>query len=91
MFLEIEEKDREKEEKQADTFASNTLINPTEWKRFVKQDTYHTKAGIQEFAKKVGIAPGIVVGRLQHENLLPYTHCNELKQHLDWDTEQMDV
>lgn len=91
MFLEIEEKDREKEEKQADTFASNSLIDPAEWKRFVKQDTYHTKAGIQEFAKKVGIAPGIVVGRLQHENLLPYTHCNDLKQRLEWNREDEDV
>src|SRR5579863_2433873 len=39
-FLEIEEKDREKEEGQADTFASNMLIDPVEWKRFIKQDTY---------------------------------------------------
>lgn len=91
IFLEMEEKDREKEEKQADTFASNMLIDPAEWKRFIKQDCYQTKSGIQEFAQKVGIAPGIVVGRLQHENLLPYTHCNDLKQHLDWHTEDVDV
>ena len=89
IFLEIEEQDREKEEKQADAFASNMLIDPAEWKRFLKQDSYHTKTGIQEFAQKVGIAPGIVVGRLQHENLLPYTHCNDLKRHLDWNAEEV--
>ncbi|MHB8598900.1 MAG: HigA family addiction module antitoxin [Ktedonobacteraceae bacterium] len=87
IFLEMEEKDREKEESQADAFAANILIAPVEWKRFIKQDTYPTKTGIKDFAQKVGIAPGIVVGRLQHENLLPYTHCNELKQHLDWNME----
>jgi HTH-type transcriptional regulator / antitoxin HigA len=65
------------------------LIDPIQWQRFIKQDSYHTKAGIKEFAKKIGIASGIVVGRLQHENLLPYTHCNDLKQHLDWHMENV--
>ena len=27
---------------------------------------------VQRFADKLGIAPGIVVGRLQYEKLLPY-------------------
>lgn len=91
IFLELEEKDREKEESQADAFASNTLIAPVQWQRFIQQDSYHSKAGIKEFAQKVGIAPGIVVGRLQHENLLPYDHCNDLKQHLKWDMENVAV
>jgi Zn-dependent peptidase ImmA (M78 family) len=90
-FLEIEQKDREEEEKQADVFASNILIAPTQWQRFIQQDSYRTKAAIKEFAQKIGIAPGIVVGRLQHENLLPYDHCNDLKQHLKWDMENVAV
>jgi hypothetical protein len=28
----------------------------------------------------LGIAPGIVVGRLQHEWILPYEHGNKLKK-----------
>jgi hypothetical protein len=52
------------------------------------QGSYRTKAGIKEFAKEAGIAPGIVVGRLQHEKLLPSTHCNELKRYLTWNTEE---
>src|SRR6266567_517388 len=46
--------------------------------------SYRSKASIEEFAKEVGIAPGIVVGRLQHENLLPENDCNDLKCHLEW-------
>ena len=89
VFLEIDHKDREKEEREVDTFASNMLINRTEWQRFIAQGSYRTESDIKVFAQKVGIAPGIVVGRLQHENLLPYDHCNDLKRYLKWDTEEL--
>jgi len=89
VFLEIDQKNREKEEDEADTFASDTLIHPTEWQQFIAQRSCRTKAGIEEFAKKVGIAPGIVVGRLQHEKLLPYHHCNDLKRRLKWTAEEV--
>ena len=35
---------------------------------------------IVQKATELGVAPGIVVGRLQHEKLIPYTHLNGLKQ-----------
>ena len=84
IFLETDQKDQETDEDEADTFASNILINRAEWRQFITQDSYHTKVGIQDFAKKVGVAPGIVVGRLQHEKLLPFSYCNDLKRHLEW-------
>jgi Zn-dependent peptidase ImmA (M78 family) len=87
IFLEIGDKDREKEEREADRFALDTLVNPSEWEQFIAQQSYHSKIGFKEFAKKVGIAPGIVVGRLQHDKLLPYNDCNDLKRYLQWATE----
>ena len=84
----MDQKDREEDEDEANAFASNILINRTQWQRFIAHDSYRTKVGIQEFARQVGIAPGIVVGRLQHEKLLPYTHCNDLKRYLAWNTEE---
>ncbi len=84
VFLETEQKDSEKEEIEANKFASDTLISREQWKQFIAQNSSRTKAGIEEFAEKVGIAPGIVVGRLQHEELLPFTHCNQLKRSLGW-------
>lgn len=84
VFLEMDQKEREDDENEANKFASNILINSAQWKQFVEQGAYHTKADIKEFAKKTGIAPGIVVGRLQHEKFLPYDHCNDLKRYLEW-------
>jgi len=88
IFLEIDDKDREQEEREADRFALDILINPIEWEQFVAQRSYRSKIGIDDFAKKMGIAPGIVVGRLQHDKLLPYNSCNDLKRYLQWITEE---
>ena len=84
VFLETDAQGGEEKEKEADAFATNILIDRVAWQGFIQQGTYRTKSGIREFASKVGIAPGIVVGRLQHERLLPYDHCNDLKRFLDW-------
>jgi len=84
IFLEIEQKDRKEAEDEADKFASDILIEPAKWKSFVEGSSYRSKAGIKQFAQAVGIAPGIVVGRLQHEKRLPFKHCNDLKRRLEW-------
>ena len=39
---------------------------------------------VQAFAAKEHIAPGIVVGRLQHERLLPFNQLNHLKRRFQW-------
>jgi HTH-type transcriptional regulator/antitoxin HigA len=88
VFLEIDQKDRERAEEEANVFAANTLIPPTQWQQFVESGSYRSKTGIKEFAQDIGIAPGIVVGRLQHEKLLPFDHCNELKHRLEWKVEE---
>jgi HTH-type transcriptional regulator / antitoxin HigA len=54
------------------------------WRQWVSEGSYFTHAGIDEFAQAVGIAPGIAVGRLQHEGLLAEDNFNELKRHLEW-------
>ena len=40
---------------------------------------------VQEFATQQGIAPGIVVGRLQHEGRIPWNRLNKLKVRLKWE------
>ena len=84
VFLEIDQRDETDYEAEADQFAVNTLIDSVQWQRFIKQSQHRSKAAIQKFAREVGIAPGIVVGRLQHEKHLPFTHCNDLKRRLEW-------
>ena len=73
-------------EEEANRFAQDYLILPDAWVRFVKTDP-RTRAEVSQFAAKVGIAPGIVVGRLQREGRLPWTHLNGLKVKLKWNEE----
>lgn len=75
--------DQEKEE-EANKFAADILISRADLKTFLASVQQFSKANIIQFAAEIGIAPGILVGRLQHDNLLPPSHCNDLKQKLEW-------
>lgn len=57
------------EEEQANLFAANRLIPPKAYAEFTEKNEY-TKDSILEFAKSQEIAPGIVVGRLQHDDII---------------------
>jgi HTH-type transcriptional regulator/antitoxin HigA len=66
-------------EEEADAFASRTLI-PNEYLDDLSD--LGTPATIRRFADRIGISPGIVVGRLQHDGVLGYHQCNQLRQRL---------
>ncbi len=68
-------------ELEAERFAQDFLI-PRQHARELPH--LKTKVAIRQFAESVGIAPGIVVGRLQHEGWLDPSFCNDLKQKLNW-------
>ena len=70
---------------EADRWAANFLIPNNSWQQFVSLPSFN-RAYVLEFAEEQGIAPGIVVGRLQHERLLPWTHLNGLKARLEWES-----
>jgi Zn-dependent peptidase ImmA (M78 family) len=86
VFLEFKGNQRDKEEEEADVFAADLLIPPDAWKRFLASGRERQSiTGIQQFALEIGIAPGIVVGRLQHhEKVLSPRNCNDLKRKLKW-------
>ena len=65
-------------EKDADTFASNYLIPLNEYEKW-HPNKYVTDDEILSFAKKIGIHPGVVAGRLQHDNVIPQNRCSKLK------------
>ncbi|MFN8399527.1 MAG: HigA family addiction module antitoxin [Anaerolineales bacterium] len=83
IFLEGNIETNEKEE-QANRFAAEYLIPSNEYRNFHPKGNFYSKTEISEFAKKIGIAPGIVVGRLQHDGRLPMQNCNDLKRKLRW-------
>lgn len=70
-------------ENEANRFAENELIPPKILASFAHSAQF-SKAAIRRFSQELGIAPGIVVGQLQHKQLLARSHCNDLKQRLDW-------
>jgi addiction module HigA family antidote len=65
-------------EKAANQFARDLLIPRREYDAFVERAQFD-HSSISSFAHRIGIAPGIVVGRLQHDHFLPYSHGNQLK------------
>ncbi|MCA1732677.1 MAG: ImmA/IrrE family metallo-endopeptidase, partial [Acidobacteria bacterium] len=79
VFIDTDEPAGTDEEREADEFASNALIAPEQWQRFIAAKRY-TKAEIRRYAQRVGVSPGIVVGRLQHERRLGFKFCNGLKR-----------
>lgn len=85
IFLEYEKETNGKEEA-ANSFAARTLIPPARLRIFLKKvkPKRISKKAIQEFADEIGIAPGIVVGRLQHDEYLPFSYCNDLKRTFTW-------
>ena len=70
-------------EAEANEWASNILIPKSAWEQFVATSPRSAHV-VTAFAEEQGIAPGIVVGMLQHKGFLPWTHLNGLKVRLAW-------
>ena len=83
IFLEGENGKYEKEQ-QANRFAGDLLIPPADYRQFHARTGHFSEVEVKAFAKEIGIAPGIVVGRLQHDKRLEINHLNGLKQRLIW-------
>lgn len=74
-------------EAEANTFAADFLIPPADFKRLQPRTAHFSEDEVCRFADQLGIAPSIVVGRLQKEGRLPHSHMNGLKRRLDWPTD----
>ncbi len=84
MFIETSDDDyrqvsRKKKEEEADRFSQDLLIPPDEYRDFLNNGQFGLNV-IRTFAQKLGIAPGIVVGRLQHDKVIPFNQGNSLKK-----------
>ena len=70
-------------EEEADEFARDLLVGPEEWSAFCDGDNFSPDS-VREFALSVGIAPFIVVGRLQKEGWIGYNRLTSLKRRYQW-------
>lgn len=67
-------------EKEADSFAASFLI-PRQYDSRLRELSI---SEIRPFAEEVGIAPGVVVGRLQNEGILNWNEGNSLKRRFEF-------
>ena len=74
----------DKHEKEANRFASNFLVQDRDFESFIKEGVF-TRNKVKSFAADLGIAPGIIVGMLQHRGAIPWgSQLNDLKQRFKW-------
>ena len=67
------------DEKEADKWSRDMLIKSEDFEAFRKERDY-SESSVIRFAKNQGIAPGIVVGRMQNEHMIDHNMLNNLKE-----------
>lgn len=72
-------------EDEANEYASETLIPEVHRKEMRCLPAQHR--AVVRFAVKVGIAPGVVVGQMQHERLIGFNQLNGLKARFRWESD----
>ncbi|MFC1620169.1 HigA family addiction module antitoxin [Candidatus Neomarinimicrobiota bacterium] len=88
-FLDEEGMKQDQHEKEADAFAASFLIPDAEYRAFTDSSVF-SRGDILSFAKKLDIAPGIVVGRLQHDKLINYSWHNNLRRRFSIQTSNVE-
>lgn len=69
----------EEDEKAADAWSGEILIAADVFENFKRARDYSERSVVR-FAREQGIAPGIVVGRMQREGMIKYSMLNNLKE-----------
>lgn len=82
IFLEGRKYDS-REEEQANAFAARTLIPRDAFQRLIAAGR-PTLDQVKALAHAQGIAPGIVVGQLQHHRIFEFNQGNDLKRSFEW-------
>ena len=82
VFIDEAAGSRDRDEDEAEDWAADFLAPRRAWRRFVERAAFD-EASVRGFAADLEIAPGIVVGRLQHDRLIPWrSRLNGLKARL---------
>jgi len=70
--------DRDAKESAADRFARDQLLPPSAFGIFAAVGEF-TDRSVRRFARETGVHPGVVVGRLHHQKLVPLFRLNGLR------------
>jgi HTH-type transcriptional regulator/antitoxin HigA len=70
-------------EAEANDWAANFLVPQASMARFITRFSYKDSEVIR-FAEEQGVAPGIIVGQLQHRKVIRFNQMNHLRQRYEW-------
>lgn len=85
VFLDEEDSVKNQLEREADEFAADILIPRNEYRSFCANEDF-SEITLCRFARNIGISPGIVVGRLQHDGRCRWDNrLNKLKKKIRFD------
>lgn len=79
VFVDLDDKEENNIEKEADKFARNILIPDKSYNEFIRNNKIFTEKILKDFSKSTNILPGILVGRLQKDGLIKWNEFNYLK------------
>ncbi|MBF0432567.1 MAG: HigA family addiction module antidote protein [Fibrobacteria bacterium] len=79
-IVDTKDKTKNEIEKEANSFAAATLLPTRVYQQFIYNTPRITEKAILDFSRRINIAPGIVVGRLQNEGRIEYRWHNGLKR-----------
>jgi len=83
IYIDSDSQDESEQETEANRFARNVLVPPSEYRHFLERGKFY-ESDIRAFARKLEIAPGIVVGILQHEGHIDFKWQNGLKRRFEF-------
>jgi HTH-type transcriptional regulator/antitoxin HigA len=81
-FVDADDTYLDDREREANEFARSCIIPPSRWEEFT--NLRYNKGAVIRFSVSLGIAPGLIVGQLQHRGLIPRDRLNFLKRRWAW-------
>jgi HTH-type transcriptional regulator/antitoxin HigA len=81
-FVDVDDTYPDDREREANEFASSCIIPPERWDEFA--ELRHDKDSVMRFGVSLGVAPGLIVGQLQHRGAVPRDRLNFLKRRWTW-------
>lgn len=80
-FLEFDKGPKSSKESEADDFAQKTLIPTPPYRDFVRRNDFSAQA-IKQFSLSIELDPGIVLGRLKHDELVEFPYLSHMHSKL---------
>ena len=82
-FIDVIDAEDSEQEAAADQFAKDALLDQMSYQAFIDNGSY-SLASIKSFAKTQGVPPYVVIGRLQKEQIIPWSRFTKSKPRYKW-------